>query len=199
MKTLLTFDAYSYRTSSRFGSRVKIAIDHGMVTITGPRLGRLPYRAWIMVQAVLLLLAFLSLLASGQFRNGQFLVWSGILLACHACAGGFGAGCLWELENLIELGAGIPGKSACFPQASVQNIQVGRGWARRGMWLLILPYVAVVNKMADGYCVSFEAPDGERKGDDVYALHMRSREDARCLVASLTHADQDFGKEQARS
>ena len=25
MKTMLTFDAYSYRTSSRFGSRVKIA------------------------------------------------------------------------------------------------------------------------------------------------------------------------------
>jgi hypothetical protein len=181
----MIFEAYSYRTSSRFGSRVKIAIDHGMVTVTGPRLGRFLYRLWIMVQVVLLSLAFLSLLAAGLSMNWQFLVWSGILLACHGCAGGFGAGCLWELENLIELGAGIPGKSVCFPQASIQNIRVGRGWARRGMWLLILPYVAVVNKMADGYCVSFEAPDGERDGEVVYALHMRSREDARRLAVSL--------------
>jgi hypothetical protein len=164
---------------------VKIVIDHGMVTVTGPRIGHILYRAWIVVQAVLLSLTFLSLLAAGLSMNWSFLVWSGILLASHGCAGGFGAGCLWELEILMELGAGIPGKSVCFPRGSVKNIQVGRGWARRGMWLLILPYIAFVDKMADGYCVSFEAPDGEREGDDVYALHMRSREDARRLAVSL--------------
>ena len=182
---MFMFDAYSYRTSSRFGSRVKLTIDHDMVTITGPRVGLIPYRLWIIVQAVLLCLVFFALLATIVYRNWPFLALSGILLVCHGCVGGFGAGCLWELENLIELGAGIPGKSVCFPQSSIRNIRVGRGWARRGMWLLILPYVALINKMADGYCVSFEAPDGERQGEGVYALHMRSKEDASSVAVSL--------------
>jgi hypothetical protein len=196
---MLTFDAYSYRTSSRFGSRVKITIDQGMVTITGPRIGLGPYRSWITVQAFLLGLVLLALLAAVLFRNWWFLALSGVLLICHGCAGGFGAGCLWELENLIELGAGIPGKSACFPLHTVKNTRVGKGWARRGMWLLILPYIVVVDKMADGYCVSFEAPDGEREGERVYALHMRSKEEARRLAVSLTQGNQDLGKEKTRS
>ena len=53
------------------------------------------------------------------------------------------------------------------------------------MWLLILPYVAGIKSMAEGYCVSFEAPDGETGQDVVYALHMRTPEDAQELAALL--------------
>ena len=53
------------------------------------------------------------------------------------------------------------------------------------MWLLILPYVAGINSMAEGYCVLFEAPDGETGQDVVYALHMHSTEDAQKLAALL--------------
>ncbi len=190
MENQLIMEGYSYRTSSRFGSRVKIAIEQDMVMITGPRLGIRPYRLWVALQAVFLFLAIMALLAAVLFMDRRALGISVVLLACHAGAGGFGAGCLWELENLIEFGAGISGKSTCFPLQQVKRIRVGRGWARKGMWLLILPYVAMVNKMSEGYCVSFEAPDGEFGGDKVYALHMRSNEDALRLAESLGNLNQ---------
>jgi len=62
---------------------------------------------------------------------------------------------------------------------------VGRGWARKGLWLVIPPYVAGINRMAEGYAVSFEAPDGETHGDAVYALHMQTKEEAQALVRLL--------------
>ena len=77
------------------------------------------------------------------------------------------------------------GATASFPIGDVKRVRIGRGWAQRGMWLLILPYVAGINSMAEGYCVSFEAPDGETGQDVVYALHMRSTEDAPKLAAFL--------------
>jgi phytoene dehydrogenase-like protein len=39
-----SFEGYSYRTSSRFGSRVQVSIGEGMVTVTGPRVGVFIYR-----------------------------------------------------------------------------------------------------------------------------------------------------------
>jgi hypothetical protein len=48
-----SFEAYSYRTSSRFGSRVEVSIDDGNVTVTGPRVGVLIHRVWIVAQVVL--------------------------------------------------------------------------------------------------------------------------------------------------
>lgn len=183
-------EAYAYRTSSRFGSRVTIGIDQGVVTVTGPRVGIGLYRLWVGIQALLLTLAAITLLAGALFRDWHYLVWFGVLLACHACTGGFGAGCLWELENLIEFGAGVNGKSASFPLHEVKRVRVGRGWARRGMWLLILPYIAAVNKMSKGMCVSFEAPDGERDSDVVYALHMRSIEEASRLAGLLERKEE---------
>jgi hypothetical protein len=83
-----------------------------------------------------------------------------VLLAAHAAVSGFGAGCLWELMNLIAVGEGTPGDTSTFPLSAVKRVKIGRGWARRGMWLLILPYVLGINSMSEGYCVSFETPDG---------------------------------------
>ena len=53
------------------------------------------------------------------------------------------------------------------------------------MWLLILPYVAGINSLAEGFCVSFEAPDGETGRDVVFALHMQSPDEARRLAGLL--------------
>jgi len=46
-------EGYSYRTDSRFGSRVRVSVDSETVSITGPRVGVLIYRLWIAVQIVL--------------------------------------------------------------------------------------------------------------------------------------------------
>jgi hypothetical protein len=108
-----------------------------------------------------------------------------VLLAAHGAEGGFGAGCLWELLNLIAFGEGTPGETATFLLNAVRRVKVGRGWARRGMWLLILLYAAGINSMSEGYSVSFEAPDGVTGRQVDYALHMHTPEDAQALATLL--------------
>jgi hypothetical protein len=180
-----SFEAYSYRVSARFGSRVRLSVADGSVTITGPRLGLVVYRAWIAVQAVLLALACVALLLALILWDWRVLVAALLLLLLHLAVSGFGAGCLWELANLTAFLEGTTGKAATFPLDTVNRVRIGRGWARKGMWLLILPYVAGINSLAEGFCVSFEAPDGDTGREVVYALHMQTSEEARALAGLL--------------
>ena len=179
------FEAYSYRVSARFGSRVQIVVGNDTVTIIGPRLSQSVYRSWITIQAVLLTLVLLALLGTLIFWDWRGLLVALLLLLTHLAASGFGAGCLWEMANLIAFIEETQGETVTFPLNTVRRIRVGRGWARRGMWLLILPYVAGINSLAEGFCVSFEAPSGESGREVVYALHMHSRDEARALAGLL--------------
>ena len=179
------FEAYSFRVSARFGSRVQILVSKDTVTISGPRLSPSAYTLWVAVQAVLLVLVILALLGTLVFRDWRGLIVTLLLLLAHLAASGFGAGCLWELANLTAFINGTSGETVTFPLASVKQIKVGAGWARRGMWLLILPYVAGINSPAEGFCISFEAPDGEAGREVVYALHMHSRGEAQALPRLL--------------
>jgi hypothetical protein len=136
-----TFEAYSYRVSARFGSRVQVAVGDHTITVAGPRLGLTVYRLWIAAQIALLTSVFLAVL-------GALLVWGWrgflaafLLLLAHLAAGGFGAGCLWETANLNAFAQGTRGETVTFPLDTVKRIKIGKGWARKGMWLLIFPYV----------------------------------------------------------
>lgn len=180
-----SFEGYSYRTSARFGSRVWVTVNGGEVTVTGPRVPVPLYRLWVGVQAVLLALVAAALAGAVIRWDWRYLVAALAFLAAHAAAGGFGAGCLWEMMNLIAFGAGTRGDTMVFPLSAVKRVMIGRGWARHGMWLLILPYVGGIDSMAKGICVSFEAPDGATGHDAVYALHMRTPADAQALAAAL--------------
>ena len=86
------------------------------------------------------------------------------LLLAHLAVEGFGAGCLWEMMNVSAFGEGRWGDRVSFPLSPVRGMKIGRGWARRWMLLLILPYAGGINQAAEGYCVSFEAPDGAPRG-----------------------------------
>jgi hypothetical protein len=96
----------------------------------------------------------------------------------HFLGGGIGAGCLWEMEKLIQFGQGKDGSSVTFDKSQVKDIKVGAGWARGSIAWIIAPYVPGINKMAKDMAVSFLAPDGVKPGDTVYALHFRSVDDA---------------------
>jgi len=133
---------------------------------------------------VLLALVPVALALALVARSWWWILAAAVLLALHAMAGGFGAGCLWELQNLIDLSKGCRGETVRFPLSAVQDVRIGAGWARRGMWLLILPYVKGVDLMAKGMAVSFVAPDGT-PDDGVYALHMRTPADAQALAGLL--------------
>ena len=59
------------------------------------------------------------------------------------------------------------------------------GWARNGLWLAIPHIVPWLNKVSEGVCVSFEAPDGNTGRDVVFALMMQTPEDAETLTGLL--------------
>jgi len=125
------------------------------------------------------------LLAAVILWDGRYLVVALVLAVAHWAVSTFGAVSLWELENVKAFTAGTKGQTTTLAVSAVKRVMVGRGWARKGLWLVIAPYVAGINKMAEGYTVSFEAPDGETDGDAVYALHMQTREAAQALVRLL--------------
>jgi hypothetical protein len=179
------FEAYSYRTGSRFGSRVKVSIDERTVTVTGPRIGASVYRAWIVVQLILFWLIPPSLLAAVVLWDWRYLVLALALAVLHWAIGTFGAVSLWELANLNAFTEGSMGTTIEFPVTAVKRVKIGRGWARNGLWLVIPLYVPGLNQTAKEVCVSFEAPDGDTGRDAVYALHMQTSEIAQSLAHRL--------------
>ncbi len=178
------FEAFSYRTSSRFGSVVEVSLDSGLVTVTGPRIGIIAYGLWIALQLALLTLVLASLVTAVVVWDWRCLVLALALLLVHLAVGGLGAGALWEGARLTAFGLGeYP--SVSFPVSVVKRVSIGRGWARRGLWLVIPYAVPGIDKTAEGHAVSFEAPDGERGKDVVYALHVRTEDEAKALAALL--------------
>ena len=176
-----TFEAYSYRTSARFGSRVQVSVDDGMVAVTGPRVGVILYRLWIAGQVILFWLIVPALVAAVVLWDWKYVGLVLALVVAHWALGTFGAVSLWELANLNAFVQGTMGQTATFSVHTVKRVKIGRGWARKGLWLVIPYVVPGINQVAEGYCVSFEAPDGETGKDAVYALHMQTQEDAQTL------------------
>ena len=188
-----TFEGWGYRTSSRFGSWTDIVVNEGVVSVTGPRVGILPYRLWIGLQAILLVLVVPYLLAGIVFLDWRCLALALWLLGAHLFVGLLGAAGLWEYANMKAIGSGHPTQS--FPVSAVKRVRIGPGWARNGLWLVILPYVPGINKMARGHCVSFEAPAGDTGRDAVYAFHMHTEDDAEAL-ARLLEGNQSVSEEE---
>ena len=178
-----SFEGYGYRTSSRFASWTTIVVDDDGVTVSGPRVGVLPYRLWIAAQVLLLALIVPSLLVMLLLRDWRYLLLPMALLVAHLFVGVAGAAGLWELANMMAMDSGHPAHS--FPLDSVSGVKIGPGWARNGLWLVILPYVAQINRASEGHTVSFEASAGDTSGDVVYAFHMRTEEQARELARLL--------------
>jgi hypothetical protein len=180
-----TFGGYSYRTGSRFGSRVRVSVDDGMVTVTGPRIGVLVYCLWIAAQVVLFWSIPPALLAAAVLWDWRYLVIALMLVVAHWAVGTFGAVCFWELANVVAFTEGAMDQTAVFSVSTVKRVKIGRGWARNGLWLAIPLFVSGINQWAKGSLVSFEAPDGETGRDAVYAFQMRTKEDARALARLL--------------
>jgi len=180
-----TFEGYSYRTSSRFGSRVKVSVDEGTVIVTGPRVGVFIYRLWIATQVVIFWLCVPVLLAALILRDWRYLALALALAVAHWAVGTFGAVCFWELANLTAFSEGTMGEATAFPVSTVKRVKIGRGWARNGLWLVIPLYVAGINRAAEGICVSFEAPDEDTGRDAVHAFHMQTVGDAQALAGLL--------------
>ncbi len=172
-------EGYSYRTSSRFGSRVKVLVNDMRVSVIGPRVGVPTYRLFIAIQVVLLGLIVPSLLAAVILWDWWYLVLTLALLGAHILFGGIGAASFWEIANMGGH------KITSFSISAVKRVKIGHGWARNGLWIVILPYVSQINKVSEDHVVSFEAPDGVKSGDSVYAIYFWDEHDAGTLARLL--------------
>ena len=185
IKNEFKFEAYHYRTSSRFGSRVTIYINSGSVSITGPRIGPGIYKTWILVQIVLLFLIMPSIIFPIIFGRPIYLLVIPALLFLHYAISGAGAVILWEGANVSAFSKSIKGETETFKIADIKDIRIGRGWERKGLWFVIPYVIPLINKISEGLCVSFEAPDSVTGKNTVYAFIMHSKEEAHSITNTL--------------
>jgi hypothetical protein len=155
-----------------------------MVSVSGPRVGVIVYRLHLAVQLLVLALIFPAVLATVALRDWRYLLLVPGLLVLYWFVGVMGAAGLWELANMTAIGSAHC--THTFPISSVKRVRIGPGWARNGLWLVISPYLAGINKMSEDHAVSFEAPAGDIPGDGVYALRTQSADDVRELAGVLS-------------
>jgi hypothetical protein len=180
-----TFEGFSYRTNCRFGNRVKVSVEEGRVTVTGPRVGVFIYRVWIALQVILFWSSVPALLAAAILWDWRFIVLALALVIVYWAFSGIGAAVLWGWADIAAVASGSD-PSVSFPLSAVKRVKIGRGWARNGLWLVIPLFIPGINQASEGRAVSFEAPDGETGSDRaVYAIYMWSEADAADLAALL--------------
>jgi len=180
----MNFQGFGYRTNSRFADCVKIQVDGQKVTVSGPRVGPSIYRLWIITQVILLWSTIPVLHLGLKLWDWRYLVAILGLLLLHYLVGFLGAGILWSFTNANEC------TSPKFPTVSfdvneVKRVKIGAGWARDGLWFVIPQFIPLVNKWAEGFTVSFEAPEGDSPRDVTYAIHLPSTEEAKDLAKLL--------------
>jgi hypothetical protein len=179
------FEGYHYRTSSRFGSRVKIEIVNDSISITGPRIGPVIYRTWILIQSILLFLMIPAVIFPLVLGKPVYLLLVIGLLFLHYAISGTGAIILWEGANVMAFTDGKAGDTEIISMGDIKDIRMGKGWERKGLWLVIPYVIPIINKVTEGLCISFEAPDSVTGKDVVYAFLLHSREETYRLEGLL--------------
>jgi hypothetical protein len=177
------FDGWAYRVGARFAGRVRVAVYDDCVAVAGPRVPRGLYQVWIWVQGLMLALVPPAAVAAVVTLDWRWLV-AALVIFVASFGVSFGGAGLWP--GLGELQAGQTGyfKALEFPRASVREVDIGKGWSKGGLEVVLLPYKAQVDKMAEGRAVSFFAPD--EYGREVrFAVDMYSEEVARELSDML--------------
>lgn len=178
------FDGWAYRVGARFAGRVRIVLYPDRIAVAGPRISLGLYATWIWTQGLLLALVPPALVAAIVALDWRWLlVGIGTFLLSFAISIG-GAG-LWPgLGELRALEAGGCFEALEFPGTSVREVDVGKGWAKGGLEVVLFPYRTGVDQMAGTRAVSFFGPD--EYGREVrFAVHMYSEQDAQELSALL--------------
>ena len=176
------FDGWSYRVQGRYAGRVRVVVDGANVSVAGPRIPFGLYSSWIWLQGLALALvpvAIVWALVAWDWR--PLLVAAGFLVISVAGMG-IGAG-IWPGFGETVLAGEGHFYAIEVPLARVSEVQVGSGWARDGMQVVVAPYKAGIDQLATN-AVTFRAPDGEGH-NVIYAIQMFSAEDATRLASLL--------------
>jgi hypothetical protein len=174
-------EAYSFHTSSRFGGRVRVSAEDGLVSVTGPRMGVTVFRVWLTIQGGLLIITFSSFVAGLVLVDPWYLLLAAGSFALHVwgCMGGTA---VWGLMDLMGH------ETATFRVDEVNGYRKGAGWSRGAPRFLIPFYVLFIDKISPGPIVSFEAPDGKARGNVIYALMLWYEEDT-VLIETMLDVD----------
>jgi hypothetical protein len=184
------FDAWSYRVGARFAGRVRIAVYDDVVAVAGPRVPRWLYELWMWVQGLLLALVLPAVFAAIITLNWRWLV-AAVVLFIVSYGISFGGAGLWPGFGEILADKGYF-KALEFPRSSVREVDIGKGWSKGGLEVVLFPYKAGVDQMAGNRAVSFFAPD--EFGREVrFAADMYSEERARELAELLTRTGDGEG------
>jgi hypothetical protein len=176
------FDGWAYRVGARFAGRVRIAVYHDHVAVAGPRVPRWLYEVWMWVQGLFLALVPPAVAGAIIALDWRWLV-AAIAIFVVSFGISFGGAGLWPgLGEILQEEGHF--RALEFPRASVREVDIGKGWSKGGLEIVLLPYKAGVDQMAKGRAVSFFAPD--EAGREVrFAIDMYSEEHARELSQLL--------------
>ena len=176
------YDGWSYRVGARFAGRVRIAVYHDNVAVAGPRVPRRLYEIWMWVQGLLLALVPPAVVAGVVALDWRWIV-AAILIFIVSFGISFAGAGLWPGLGEVLHQQGYF-KALEFPRASVREVDIGKGWSKGGLEVVLFPYRAGVDKLAEGLAVSFFAPD--EAGREVrFAVDMYTQEHARELSGLL--------------
>jgi hypothetical protein len=177
------FDVWAFRVGARFAGRVRIAVYDDRVAVAGPRVPRWLYEVWIWVQGLLLALVPAALTGAIVALDWRWLV-AAIAIFIVSFGISFGGAGLWPgLGEILQEEEGYF-KALEFPRSLVREVDIGKGWSKGGLEVVLFPYRAGVDQMAKGKAVSFFAPD--EAGREVrFAMDMYSEERARELSELL--------------
>jgi hypothetical protein len=179
------FDGWSYRVGARFAGRVRVAVYEDRVALGGPRTPRWLYEAWMWLQGLLLALVAPALAAAVVALDWRWLVVAFALLLVSLGVSAGGAG-LWPGLGEVLHEKGYL-QALEFPRASVREVDIGKGWAKGGLEVVLLPYTAGIDRLATGVTVSFFAPD--ELGREVrFAVDVYTPDHARKLAGLLRAA-----------
>jgi len=179
------FEGYHYRTSSRFGSRVKLIISENELSVTGPRIGPVIYKTWILTQSVLLFLMIPGVILPLVLGRPVYLLSVIGILFLHYAISGTGAIILWEGANVTAFTNNRMGDTETIRIDSIKDIRTGKGWERKGLWLVIPYVIPIINRATGGLCISFEAPDSVTGKDVVYAFLLHSKHEAEVFTGLI--------------
>jgi hypothetical protein len=173
------FDGWAYRVGARFAGRVRIAVYKDSVAVAGPRVPRGLYELWMWVQGILLALVLPALVAAVVALDWRWFVAAlGIWVVSLGIS--FGGAGLWPGLGEVGHEQGYF-KALEFPRESVREVDIGKGWSKGGLEVVLFPYKAGIDKLAEGLAVSFFAPD--EFGREVrFAIDLYSNEQARDLA-----------------
>ncbi len=176
------FDGWAYRMGARFAGRSRLTVYEDRVVVTGPRVPRRLYEAWVWVQGILLALVVPLLVAAIVNLDWRWLVVAAVALIVSFGISFGGAGLFPGLGELFEEDGRF--MAIEFPRDSVREVDLGKGWSKGGFEVVLFPYKAGIDKMSEGLAVSFFAPD-EYAHEVRFAFAMYSAERAREFAAVL--------------